>query len=118
MVRSLAEAIDTYHEDFRDSDPGAIGWARDRQLFDWVVPFHHGAIAHWRAVGVWTDAHQAHNDALVRRQGVLAEAWARHAASRPARGEAGRAAWLALRAEALAAAGLPALFDATATAPR
>ena len=112
VVRSLVEAIDSHYDDFKDSDPGAIGWARDRQLFDWVVPFHDGAIAYWRSVGVWTDAHQAHNDELLRRQAVLAEAWAAHRASDPPRGEAGRAAWLTRRAAALEAAGLPSLFDA------
>jgi TRAP transporter TAXI family solute receptor len=111
VVRSLVEAIDSHYDDFKDSDPGAIGWARDRQLFDWVVPFHDGAIAYWRSVGAWTDAHQAHNDELVRRQAVLAEAWAAHRASDPPRGDGGRDAWLVRRAGALEAAGLPSLFD-------
>jgi TRAP-type uncharacterized transport system, periplasmic component len=107
MVRDLAAAIDTHFEDFRASDPGAIGWARDRQILDWVVPYHDGAVAWWREAGVWTDAHQAHNDALVRRQEVLAEAWRAHR-----RAGGGADAWLGRRAEALAAAGFDPLFAA------
>ena len=106
MVTDLVEAIDTHFEDFRASDPGAIGWARDRQILDWVVPFHDGAVAYWRAAGVWTDAHQAHNDELIRRQQVLADAWAEH---RARGGDAD--AWLGRRATALEAAGLDPLFD-------
>ncbi|MEE4302044.1 MAG: TAXI family TRAP transporter solute-binding subunit [Pseudomonadales bacterium] len=107
MVEDLAAAIDTHFEDFRASDPGAIGWARDRQILDWVVPLHDGAVAYWREAGVWTDAHQAHNDALVRRQQVLADAWRAH---RSAGG--GAEAWLGRRAEALTAAGFDPLFAA------
>lgn len=108
VVRALAETIDAHFADFRASDPGAIGWARDRQLLDWVVPFHEGAVSHWRAAGVWTDVHQAHNDALLRRQAVLADAWAGH---RAAGGDAD--AWLERRARALADAGLEPLFSPT-----
>lgn len=107
MVTELAAAIDTHFEDFRASDPGAIGWARDRQILDWVVPYHDGAVAYWREAGVWTDAHQAHNDALVRRQQVLADAWRAH---RSAGG--GADAWLTRRAAALTAAGFDPLFIA------
>jgi TRAP transporter TAXI family solute receptor len=108
VVRALAETLDVHFADYRDSDPGAIGWARDRQLLDWVVPFHEGAVAHWRAAGVWTDAHQAHNEELLRRQAVLADAWAAH---RAAGGDAD--AWLERRSRALADAGLEPLFAPT-----
>jgi TRAP transporter TAXI family solute receptor len=108
LVRALAETIDAHFADFRASDPGAIGWARDRQLLAWVVPFHEGAVGHWRAAGLWTDAHQAHNDALLRRQAVLADAWAAH---RSAGGDAD--AWLERRARALRDAGLEPLFAPT-----
>lgn len=112
-VRALAEAIDTHFDDFRDADPGAIGWARDRQLFDWVVPFHEGAIAHWRSVGAWTDAHQAHNDALIRRQQVLADAWTRHRGNAPDDDDAARTAWLERREAALLEAGFDPLYERT-----
>jgi hypothetical protein len=40
-----------------------------------VVPFHEGAIAHFRSLGVWGSEQDAHNDRLLRRQAVLQEAW-------------------------------------------
>jgi TRAP transporter TAXI family solute receptor len=110
MVRDLTATLDAHFDDYKDSDPGSIGWARERQILDWVVPWHEGAVAHWKAVGAWTDAHQAHNDALIRRQQVLAEAWAAHRAADPGRGDAARDAWLERRERALTEAGLDPLY--------
>ncbi len=89
------------YDDFKDSDPGAIGWALESQLFQWVVPYHEGAVNYWREIGVWTDAIEEHNQALVRRQAVLASAWG----EMTARGIGDRddfvAAWQILRAQRL-----------------
>ena len=63
------------YDDFKDSDPGAIGWALDRQVFQWVVPYHDGAVQYWREIGIWTDELEKHNNSLVERQEVLAGAW-------------------------------------------
>ncbi|ALO47248.1 TAXI family TRAP transporter solute-binding subunit [Pseudohongiella spirulinae] len=71
MTRVIHENYDAY----KDADPGAIGWALDRQVFDWVVPYHEGAVRYWREIGAWTDALDAHNNELIRRQSVLAAAW-------------------------------------------
>ncbi|MDZ7826056.1 MAG: TAXI family TRAP transporter solute-binding subunit [Gammaproteobacteria bacterium] len=109
MVRALVEAIDTHHADFADSDPGAIGWARERQLLDWVVPFHEAAVDYWKSTGIWTGAHDAHNDMLIRRQEVLAAAWAEHEAREHADKAAARAAWFELRERRLEGAGLDAM---------
>lgn len=112
MVRALVEAIDVHYEDFRNADPGSIGWARDRQVFDWVVPFHDAAVDYWKSVGAWTAAHDAHNAQLIRRQGVLIAAWDEHrAAADGTDDDEFRAAWLELRRERLADAGLDGLFD-------
>ena len=40
------------------------------------MPYHEGAVNYWREIGVWTDAIEAHNQALIHRQEVLASAWA------------------------------------------
>ena len=56
-------------------DPGAIGWALDRQVIQWVVPYHDGAVQYWREIGIWTDELEQHNNSLVERQEVLAGAW-------------------------------------------
>ena len=74
-VYALTRAINENYDDFKDSDPGAIGWALESQVFQWVVPYHEGAVNYWREIGVWTDVIEAHNQGLIRRQEVLASAW-------------------------------------------
>ena len=75
LVYSLAKAIHLGYDDYKDADPGAIGWAMRLQQFDWVVPFHSAAIQYYKEVGVWKPAHSVHNDRLVQRQKVLGDAW-------------------------------------------
>ena len=75
LVRALTQAIHENYDDFKDSDPGAIGWALERQVFQWVVPYHEGAVQYWREIGIWTDELEQHNNSLVARQEVLARAW-------------------------------------------
>ena len=98
LVTNLARALHRHYDEYKDADPGSIGWALDRQDFQWVVPFHDGAVTFFREAGVWSAALQAHNDRLVQRQAVLAQAW-------QARESDDVTAWMALRAERLAAAG-------------
>ena len=104
VVSALVRALHTYYDDYKDADPGSIGWALDRQIFQWVVPYHEGAVAVFRELGVWSDEDQAHNDNLLKRQAVLAAAWSEMAESE-LEGDAFRAAWMAARNEALTAAG-------------
>jgi TRAP transporter TAXI family solute receptor len=75
MVYSLAKAIHLGYEDFKDADPGAIGWALSLQQFDWVVPYHGAAVKYYKELGVWTTEHSVHNDKLIERQEVLGDAW-------------------------------------------
>ena len=75
LVYSLAKAIHLGYDDFKDADPGAIGWAIHLQQFDWVVPFHDASIKYYQELGVWKPEHSVHNDKLVKRQEVLSEAW-------------------------------------------
>ena len=39
-MHDLAKAIHIHYDDYKNADPGSIGWAMDRQNFQWVVPFH------------------------------------------------------------------------------
>lgn len=57
--------------------PGNNGFALERQVLKWVMPYHDGAIRYFKEKGVWTDELQKHNDGLVRRQEVLQQAWDR-----------------------------------------
>lgn len=105
LVYALTKAINENYDDYKDSDPGAIGWALDRQVFDWVVPYHEGAVNYWRELGVWTDEIDAHNQELIRRQEVLATAWAEASARNIRDAEQFQTAWMQIRAQHLEAAG-------------
>ena len=96
-----------HYDEYKDADPGAIGWALERQIFAWVVPWHEGSVRYLREIGRWNAELDAHNAELLRRQDVLAAAWNRFKASAPSAPEAFERAWLATRAEALDAADLP-----------
>ncbi len=105
MAYWMVRVINENYDRFKDADPGAIGWALDRQVFDWVVPYHEGAVQYWKEVGVWTEEHDAHNQRLIQRQEVLAAAWDELETRRIRNADERRDAWMALRAERLEAAG-------------
>lgn len=94
--------VDTY-PDYKDAAPGASGWALENQNLEWVIPYHDGAIRFFKDKGVWTDAHQEHNDSLIKRQEVLAKAWKGLKAD--AEPSEHMTAWQKARADALRAAG-------------
>ena len=102
LVHDLAKAIHLHYEEYKNADPGSIGWAMGRQNFQWVVPFHQGAVRYFKAIGVWSDADDAHNTRLIQRQTVLATAWQAHQDEDP---DDFSAAWMVRRAAALDAAG-------------
>ncbi|HJQ58147.1 MAG TPA: C4-dicarboxylate ABC transporter, partial [Vineibacter sp.] len=102
--------IDTY-PDYKAGAPGADGLALDKQNFTWVVPYHPGAIKAFREKGVWSDAAQKHNDALLARQQVIATAWKGYGAGAPADEKEFAAGWLKARAEALKKAGMDVIFE-------
>ncbi len=105
LVYALTKALNENYDDYKDSGPGAIGWALERQVFDWVVPYHVGAVNYWREIGVWTDEIDAHNEELIRRQGVLATAWSEVTAQNISDSEQFQTAWMQARAQHLEAAG-------------
>jgi uncharacterized protein len=107
LTRVMHENYDTY----KDADPGAIGWALEFQVFDWVVPYHEGAVRYWKEIGAWTDEHDAHNQALIRRQQVLSDAWQEATARRIRNQDEFLAAWHALRAQRLTEAGFAAIWE-------
>ena len=101
IVRDLTEVIHIHYEEFKDADPGSIGWAMNRQIFDWVVPYHSGAVSYFRSVGVWSEEYEQHNLRLIKRQEVLAEAWNTFSKSAESKADNFREAWLIARVEAL-----------------
>ncbi|MBK5106381.1 MAG: TAXI family TRAP transporter solute-binding subunit [Burkholderiales bacterium] len=102
MTKAMVDTFDMY----KDSAPGANGWAVDRQIFEWVVPYHEGAIKFWKEKGLWKPEHQKHNDMLVKRQKVLADAWAGMNRDSGADDKAFTLAWMKVRADALTKAGM------------
>jgi TRAP transporter TAXI family solute receptor len=106
ITRAMIDGYDLY----KDGAPGAVGLELKRQTMKWVIPFHPGAVKAFKEAGHWTDADQAHNDALIKRQGVLAAAWADYLKTTPADDTFG-AGWMAARKAALAKAKMPDAFD-------
>ena len=103
MTKAMVELFDSY----KGKAPGINGWAMDKQDFEWVAPYHEGAIRYYKETGVWTDAAQTHNDGLLARQAALAAAWEELKAEGPDNWEE---AWAAKRKEALAAGGFQVVF--------
>lgn len=110
LAYNTAKAMIESFDNYKDGAPGAAGWALANQSFEWAVPYHNGAIDYFKEIGVWTDAMQAHNDALVERQGVLKSAWEAYKVVAPSDEDAFQTGWMAARAVALTAAGMPVVF--------
>ncbi|MGQ0675976.1 MAG: TAXI family TRAP transporter solute-binding subunit, partial [Rhodospirillales bacterium] len=102
MTRAMIELYDEY----KAGAPGNNGWALDRQRLDWVVPLHNGAIKYFNEIGKWNANLQKHNDGLIKRQQVLAQAWDATQKSALADPAAFAKAWMKARADALTKAGM------------
>jgi len=111
-VYSITKAMITGYDAYKDSAPGAGGLGADRQTKNWVVPVHPGAAKALKEAGQWTDAQEAHNKELLKRQQVLTTAWADYGKSNPpADDKAFLDGWLKARAAALAKANMPNGFE-------
>jgi uncharacterized protein len=104
LVYSMTKAINLQYPNFKDAMPALKGWALERQAFKWAVPYHKAAVKYWKETGAWTADMDAHNNKLLNRQEVLAAAWAAMKNSK-ADGDAFKAEWTYVRAEALEKAG-------------
>jgi hypothetical protein len=108
FVGDVASGVTAQFENFVAAEPSAGGWAMERQNFEWVLPYHAGAVAFWKSQGVWTDAAEAYNEQLLKRQSVMAEAWD---AMEDKKSEGFQDRWMAARLAALTAANLPAYWE-------
>jgi len=109
---SITKAMITTYDAFKDGAPGASGLAANLQTTQWVVPFHPGATKALKEAGKWTDSDEAHNQELLKRQKVLADAWAAFLkGNHPDDKEAFRTAWMGARKAALQAAKMDVVFD-------
>lgn len=107
LTKAIMEGVD----DFKDSAPGAAGWALDKQNMTWALPYHEGSIRYWKEKGMWTEAAQKNQDMLVKRQQVLMDAWKGLSGKDDMEPEELKTKWLAARAAALKAAGMPLVFE-------
>ena len=75
LVYNMTKAMVDLFPEYEGKAPGINGWALDKQDFQWVVPYHEGAIRYFKEAGAWSDEAQAHNDKLIEKQEVLSKAW-------------------------------------------
>ena len=112
QVYAITKAMITGYDVYKDSAPGAAGLAADRQTKKWAVPLHPGAVKAMKEAGQWSDDQEAHNNGLIKRQGVLAAAWTEYGKSNPPSDEKEfYAGWMKARAAALKKAKLPNGFE-------
>jgi TRAP transporter TAXI family solute receptor len=112
QVYAVTKAMITGYDIYKDAAAGASGLAADKQTKKWVVPVHPGAVKALKEAGQWSDDQEAHNNALFKRQGVLAAAWADYGkASPPSDDKEFLAGWMKARAAALKKANMPNGFE-------
>ena len=110
LVYNMTKAMIELYPLYKDGAPGASGWALQKQKFDWVVPYHEGAIRYLKEIKAWTDEAQKHNDKLLERQKVLKAAWEQMGKEKVADEKAFEKRWLEVRAAALDKAGMEAVW--------
>ena len=112
QVYAITKAMITGYDAYKDAAAGATGLAADRQTKKWVVPVHPGAVKALKEAGQWSDDQEAYNNALFKRQAVLAAAWADYGKSNPPSDDKEfLAGWMNARATALKKANMPNGFE-------
>jgi TRAP transporter TAXI family solute receptor len=109
IAYAITKAMITGYAAYKDAAPGASGLAVDKQTKQWVVPFHAGAVKALKEAGQWSAEDATHNAALLKRQSVLADAWATYLKTKPADDQL-QAGWMQARKAALFAAGMEPVF--------
>ena len=112
QVYAITKAMIDNYDAYKDAAPGAGGLAANRQTKNWVVPTHPGAVKALKEAGQWTAEQEAHNNGLLKRQEVLAAAWAEYGKANPSSDDkAFLEGWMKVRAETLAKANMPNGFE-------
>ena len=110
LAYGVTKAMITGYDAYKDAAPGASGLAMSKQTKKWVLPFHAGAVKAIKeaAAGRPTTSLQRW---LIKRQGMLASAWAAYLKTNPPQDKQQfQAGWMEARKGALVAAGLEPVF--------
>ena len=111
LVYNTTKAMFDAYPLYKDGAPGTSGWDLKRQVFDWVLPMHTGAIRYYKEAGLWDARKQAHQAALLKREAALQAAWKAYLSKAPAEEKAFEEGWLRARAAGLRAAGLETYWE-------
>ena len=107
VAYGMSKAMIDNFADYENDAPAAYGWGLDRQLEDFYLPTHDGAIRFLKEKGKWTAKAQANQEKMLARQDVLKKAWDAYKAS-PA--DDFSKGWMKARADSLTAAGFEPIF--------
>lgn len=105
FTKALADQVEVYSA----ADASTAGFAPEKQMMEWTVPYHEAAIQVYKDMGAWSDDLDAHTEELLARGKVLQDAWAKTEGMRD--GDNFKDEWMKMRAEALEAAGMPVYFN-------
>ncbi len=102
VTRAVVENYDLY----KDASPIMPRWEVSKSgAYPMDAPFHNGSIKYLKEKGIWSPDHQKWQDAIMKRQGLLRQAWADMMAKDPAAKGAEPAKllslWMPRRAEVL-----------------
>ncbi len=112
MVYGMTKVIALHYDEYKNSAPGANGWRiNGQQLENAFIPYHEGAIAYFREIGIWTPEAEAKQQDNLNRQRVLMEAWQDYNVSAPEDRSEFEAGWLAFREQRLAELGMVTLAE-------
>ena len=112
VVYGLAKAMIVDYDAYKGGAPGADGLDVKRQILSWVLPYHEGTVKALKEAGAWTAENEKHNQMLLKRQEVLATAWAAVLKNNPPDDKAEfTKAWMTARNAALTKAGMDPIFE-------
>ena len=105
-VYELTRLMHIKYDKYKGGHSAARGFEMKRQVFQWIMPYHAGAVKYFKEIGVWSDADEARNQKLLKRQAVLAETWKKAGGMNSKYEE-----WMKMRAAALKANGFVPIWD-------
>lgn len=76
MVYSMCRAIHETYPIYINTSATMVAWEAKKVIVPaQLVPYHPGAVRYFKEVGLWTDKHEAANNALIERRRILKEMW-------------------------------------------